>query len=399
MNSFFHLFIHPATRKDELIYAKVRMLVAALLFFLFTLIFYTLFFIANGEIMGVKAIFNYVGIIAISATLVLLKISSNYKNALRTLSITGLMLITISIYLSGGIFSNDLYWFIVTTLTSAMLISLKDGYFNFVFSLTAIIIFYLAETLNTGLIPDPATEITSGIHYKFVNTLFILIILSLLTLVLIKNNLKLQSIKQKLKEQLVREQISSDFHDQIGNQLASISHLSKLLSSTTKKDLTEELTTKIQSYADEVYLNFKDFIWTQNPDNSNLEELYTYIKDFAENYFSLSNIQLYSNSNLAEMPSPSILPDLAKEIIPFMKEVMANALKHSNATKFELDFEYSNSILTINTKDNGEGFDTSQHFKSNGLKNLSKRAKKMKATLSIHSSSNGTAIGLIVKLT
>ena len=79
---------------------------------------------------------------------------------------------------------------------------------------------------------------------------------------------------------------------------------------------------------------------------------------------------------------------------------LQNAVKHSQANKIDVIFEYRQDLFTIRIIDNGVGFNmTQKKNKSLGLTNLQQRAKILGAELGIVSNDGmGTTISISLPL-
>ena len=114
-----------------------------------------------------------------------------------------------------------------------------------------------------------------------------------------KNIEEKEMLQKALKD--VRKNVARDFHDELGNKLASISITSNLLTDTNyKKDIeTQEKKLKqIKKDADYLYHGMKDFVWALDHKNDDLQQLQVYLNDFGESLFENSTIRFYSNHNL-----------------------------------------------------------------------------------------------------
>jgi signal transduction histidine kinase len=95
---------------------------------------------------------------------------------------------------------------------------------------------------------------------------------------------------------------------------------------------------------------------------------------------------------------PSI--EFSKNVLTFVKEVLTNARRHSQAEFIRVDFRWVNG-LTLSIEDNGRGFelDTARNTSGTGLLNLEQRAVILKGSLNIQSHpGNGTKISLSIPL-
>ncbi|MBX2827441.1 MAG: histidine kinase [Flavobacteriaceae bacterium] len=90
------------------------------------------------------------------------------------------------------------------------------------------------------------------------------------------------------------------------------------------------------------------------------------------------------------------------EVIFFriLQEFFTNTIKHSKASRLEVDVTYEGDVLKINAKDNGIGFDMSllDSKKGIGLMNIKSRAQLVKANVEIVSQEGeGTQLNLTYK--
>ncbi len=249
-------------------------------------------------------------------------------------------------------------------------------------------------------------EITNPWHqqtwfYVTITVLLLGAIVLLLIYVLqksIKKNKKLNKNieeKEKLQKALkeVRKNVARDFHDELGNKLASISITSNLLTDTNyKKDIeTQEKKLKqIKKDADYLYHGMKDFVWALDHKNDDLQQLQVYLNDFGESLFENSTIRFYSNHNLNNQKIE--LPFYwSKQLVLIFKEAMTNSLKHSNATKVFLTFNIQKNILKIILEDNGKSFNINKLKRINGIQNMKFRAESLNQKIYIHTN-NGVKI-------
>lgn len=248
-----------------------------------------------------------------------------------------------------------------------------------------------------------AFHVTVPLHQKtgfivFVVVLVALLIISLIFFQLKKSNktnrLLTESIqKQKeLEEKLttVRENIAEDFHDDLGNKLASITILTDILSNKVTSKESKGIVDQILSHSDSLYKGTKDFIWTLKKESDQIEEMVTYLSDFGEDFFQQLNIQFRIEKCIE---SDVKLPHYwSRHLILIFKEAMTNAAKHSQCTETIIEFKFQKNELTIRFQDNGIGFLTENNSHENGLRNMVDRAHKIGGTLNYQSSKQGTEI-------
>jgi signal transduction histidine kinase len=95
----------------------------------------------------------------------------------------------------------------------------------------------------------------------------------------------------------------------------------------------------------------------------------------------------------------ALAPSLENEVLRIAQEALANAVRHSGATRVEFDLRYHPNELTLTISDNGVGFQSTDttlpaqgHF---GIQGMRERAVQIGGTLHVESSpTNGTTVTL-----
>lgn len=187
-----------------------------------------------------------------------------------------------------------------------------------------------------------------------------------------------------LAQEKERERIAKDFHDEIGNKLAAVNLNLRVLKSskiseTEKLELIEELIA-INKSATEVsrkivqnlmppvleHLGFAEALHILIQSFKNIPEISLVIKDVefhdAKNEYTL---QLYR----------------------IIQELLANSIKHSEASKIDISFYKKNGTNFCRYSDNGKGFHYSDQLKNGGfgLKNINSRVDYLNGECSINS--------------
>jgi signal transduction histidine kinase len=222
---------------------------------------------------------------------------------------------------------------------------------------------------------------------------------------------ELASLKEKEKQQLIQEQalknnlamlegremerqrISRDLHDRMGSTLSSVNLFVKRIKNTTPEIV--EITGKIESLLNEaiddvrrISHDLSDRILQQYGLLAALEDL----KDTATGTGTMK-VALYQQ---ATGPLP---PHLETEIYYICRELVTNAIKHSQATQLSIQLMKEGSRLYLTVEDNGKGFDTTQVHTGIGLTNIKTRAKKIHASYTIDSQlGDGACISFIIPI-
>lgn len=207
-----------------------------------------------------------------------------------------------------------------------------------------------------------------------------------------KNQLLINQIEEKknfereitesqieIKEQTLRN-IGWELHDNIGQLLT----LAKIQLQKIEHQNTKELNDNLTNILNEVRALSK----VTNPDyisHITLEEaLKLEIERFNRLNYIVSSLSINGDSFLIN-PKAEII------IFRILQEFFSNTIKHSKATKLDVEIEYVDAInrITIIAKDNGRGFDIASSTEEGmGLINLKKRANLIQADIKLISKVN-----------
>ena len=141
-----------------------------------------------------------------------------------------------------------------------------------------------------------------------------------------------------------------------------------------------------------------DIVWSINPKNDSLENLFLRIKTFSAKLFEAKgiNYKIEIDENVKHV---GVLMEYRQHIYLIMKEAINNLVKYSECTQADINVSFHAPLLTVAIKDNGKGYDPNQITYGNGLNNMKKRAAEMDAKLDLQSKLNeGTIIILKVKI-
>ncbi|HEY2083399.1 MAG TPA: sensor histidine kinase, partial [Verrucomicrobiae bacterium] len=214
-----------------------------------------------------------------------------------------------------------------------------------------------------------------------------------------KYQVRLQVAERQNALEQERARIAQDLHDELGSLLTRISLLGGLLKAD--KDSPEQIEAhagKISQSADQTVRALEEIVWAVRPGSDSLQSLVDYIAHFANELFDGNNIhcRLDLPSNLPAWPLP---PDVRHNIFLITKEALTNALKHSGASKVQVQLKISGRILEILVQDDGRGFDpeTLADERRNGLRNMRRRTEAIGGKLELQSA-RGTTVKLLVDL-
>jgi signal transduction histidine kinase len=192
-----------------------------------------------------------------------------------------------------------------------------------------------------------------------------------------------------------RERISADMHDELGSGMTAIRLMSEIARNKMKENTPVEIE-KISHSADEVLNKMNAIIWSMNSGNDTVDNLVSYIRSYALEYFE--NTPINCRVNIPDMIRQiDISGDKRRNVFLCVKETLNNAMKHSKASEIRINILIGDK-LEIYIVDNGTGIklDSIRQF-GNGLKNIAKRMESIGGTYKIENN-NGTITILTLPL-
>lgn len=196
-------------------------------------------------------------------------------------------------------------------------------------------------------------------------------------------------------QQAERERISADMHDELGSGMTAIRLMSEIARNKMKENTPVEID-KISSSADDVLNKMNAIIWSMNSGNDTLDNLLSYIRIYALEYFESTPVNC--SVNIPELiPDKELSGDKRRNIFLSLKETLNNVLKHAEATSVSIKIETNQSLKIIVT-DNGKGIDFNniRQF-GNGLNNMKRRMESIGGSFIIENE-NGTRTTLELPL-
>lgn len=176
-------------------------------------------------------------------------------------------------------------------------------------------------------------------------------------------------------QQQERERISADMHDELGSGMTAIRLMSEIARKKMKENTPVEID-KISHSADEVLNKMNAIIWSMNSGNDTIDNLVSYIRVYAIEYFENTPINC-KISTPDEIESTELTGDKRRNLFLCVKETLNNVLKHSQASELQIDFKIDDALI-IKIIDNGIGIDMQKIRQfGNGLKNIAKRMQSI----------------------
>jgi signal transduction histidine kinase len=197
-------------------------------------------------------------------------------------------------------------------------------------------------------------------------------------------------VRRILEVQNIRNRIASDLHDEVSATLSSISFFAEAIDRNKGKQEqgNERFLDLITKSAGEAKEKITDIIWSINPDNDDWVNLLSKCRRFASDLLESKGIS-YNLDMVSDIPEKMNI-ELRQHFWLIFKELVTNAVRHSDATHVNISFRYTSGKILIVVSDDGKGFNPDDIKEGNGLRNIRKRSDKIGAVLTFSSSSAGT---------
>jgi signal transduction histidine kinase/ligand-binding sensor domain-containing protein len=213
---------------------------------------------------------------------------------------------------------------------------------------------------------------------------------------------KIAQLERQREIEQVRMRISRDIHDEIGSGLTKIKLMSRNLSKSKEESAMKETSTKISTASDELIKNLGEIVWTINPANDTLENIFAFVRNYVSKLFE-ENTEIKLKLDFTEpekIPKGVIInPDIKRNLLLILKESLTNIFKHSQATEVIVSMTTDKSKIKLNIRDNGRGIkNENQNGFGNGIINMRKRSDLINAKFNFESNGSGTKIELNIPL-
>ena len=180
-----------------------------------------------------------------------------------------------------------------------------------------------------------------------------------------------------------RQRLAKDLHDSLTQQL----HAIKLYISTTgaliKNQRQKSILEKSNEALSDVIADMRNICFNLMPHSLKEFGLINAVKEFCKE-------SLYNKKVRFTLEAIKDLPELNAElkidIYRVIQEFITNSIKHGDASKIAIAFNYDKQVLYIKLSDNGKGFDQAKPRKGMGLQNAQARIKSHNGKLNIASS-------------
>jgi len=222
---------------------------------------------------------------------------------------------------------------------------------------------------------------------------FALLLICGIVYIAVKRKFQLE-IKRKEAAARLRTKISIDLHDDVGSLLSGVALQSELLTYGEEGDKKESLQ-EISALSRVAMEKMRDIVWAIDSRKDRYENLIDRMRSFAQRSLAAKSIDLEFRVEGINS-SNRINAESRQNFYLLFKEAITNIVKHSDASKVNVEFFKEGHNLILDIRDNGR---YNSPIKSDGLGliNMKTRAEALGGKLLIDHN-NGFQVKVTTKI-
>ncbi len=196
--------------------------------------------------------------------------------------------------------------------------------------------------------------------------------------------------EEKLKR--VHRKMARDFHDELGNKLASIGVSADLVGLKLQNNDMDiaRLLERIQVNTKSLFDGTKDFLWSIDPSSDNIFETFTYLKDYGEDYFARASVNFFAQAPNTTEPYYLAEGD-GRQILMILKEAMRRSAPMSQTVHLQLELQHNAFEFVLESDRISE---EGKMLAAKDITTMTSKAKQIKCSLSLHQSENNLVFKL-----
>lgn len=195
-------------------------------------------------------------------------------------------------------------------------------------------------------------------------------------------------VARRLELERTRTRIARDLHDEVGGTLSSISYFADALRADASDQgikVPQHFLSLIMESAASAKAAMSDIAWSLDPSNDSWEKLLSKMRRYAVDILEAKSIRHVIQ--IAPPPPHAVLRMEPRQNLWLLyKELIVNAVKHSNCSVIKIAITMSDSTLQLRVEDNGIGFDPTTLSEGRGINNIRERVKMLKGSVNLHTS-------------
>ena len=150
---------------------------------------------------------------------------------------------------------------------------------------------------------------------------------------------RLAGLEQQQAMERERMRIARNMHDEIGSKLTKISFLSERLKVESKPTgPAGDQVDSIAATSRDLLKALDEMVWVVNPHNDTLENLASYLTQYAREYFQETPVECDLRVQ-SELPPLNMSAEFRHNVFLAFEESLSNVLKHARASRVEVQIQ------------------------------------------------------------
>ncbi len=196
-----------------------------------------------------------------------------------------------------------------------------------------------------------------------------------------------------LSQEEERTRIAKELHDDVGAMLTTTKLYFGQITPTLPPDEFKDIVSKMKGFLNDMIYSVRHISQDLRPVVLEKLGLIEAIQSLAQTINDSGQIEMLFKNNT----SKAILKSKELNLYRIIQELIANTLKHADASVINLELKHKNNSLIILYEDNGKGIGNKQlaHNKGLGLKNIESRLSVLSGNINFLATTKGFKVEIV----
>jgi sugar lactone lactonase YvrE len=199
---------------------------------------------------------------------------------------------------------------------------------------------------------------------------------------------------QQLALRTIRSNLLNDIHDELGGILTKAAMRTELVGA--KPAIVKSDLKGIQHLHQEGIQSLRNLLWNISSEDSTTQEFQDRITDWLTLVFGETGIEFMFENKIPEAKF-NLSVQQRRQLLPIIKELAVNAMKHSNGDTFRLVLDMDAGFYRITAFDNGRNNDSIIPESGFGVKGIRSRVRTLKGSVTFEKADNGFKTVILFK--
>lgn len=187
-------------------------------------------------------------------------------------------------------------------------------------------------------------------------------------------------VNKQVDLERMRVRIASDLHDDVGASLTEIALQTDFLQAYPIPETIKAPLQQIGETSRKIVTTMDDIVWSIDARNDTIGDLTDRMQDYARTVLTPKGISYHFDFDHLDT-AHSLPVEVRQNVYLIFKEMINNAVKHSEASHIDIKLSKHNNVSSMYIKDNGHGLAKQERRTGHGLKNLRLRSERINARI------------------